>query len=164
MDRKIKTDWNAFMIIGIIFTILGAIFTTLGIALYVLLPEEGPIMLLCFGLCGMPFLLIGLIFLIWQVRKRKLAKKLVAEGNYVLAEIMEVSRNFNVNVNGRYPFIVRCKYEDSHGTVHIFQSRSLFFNPESLFRDQFVRVYLNRDNYKQYYVDIDGVLPRVENH
>ena len=164
MDRKLKFDWNAFWIIGIIFTILGAIFTALGIVLYLFVPEVGVIMLLCFGLCGMPFLLIGIIFLAQQAGKRRTAKKLLAEGNYVLAEIMEVSRNFNVNVNGRYPYVVRCKYEDSYGIVHIFRSRNLFFSPESLFRDSFVRVYVRKDNYRQYYVDIDGVLPQVENH
>ena len=50
------------------------------------------------------------------------------------------------------------------GTVHIFKSRYLYYNPESLLKNNAVRVYVDNNNYKKYYVDIDEVLPKVENH
>ena len=60
--------------------------------------------------------------------------------------------------------VVRCRYEDGSGVIHTFKSRGIFFNPEGLFKDQFIRVYVDRDDFRKYYVDIDSVLPEVRNH
>ena len=55
----------------------------------------------------------------------------------------------------------QARYQDMYGNVHIFKSRDLYFDPTDLFKDQMVKVYVDGDNYKRYYVDIDEVLPNV---
>ena len=81
-----------------------------------------------------------------------------------MAEIAETKINYNVRINGKSPYVVECQYWDMAGNAHIFKSRCLYFNPEPLFKDRMVRVYVEGDNYKNYYVDIDEVLPRVIRH
>ncbi|MGN0377779.1 MAG: hypothetical protein ACI4ED_09095 [Suilimivivens sp.] len=165
MERKAKTGVSALLIIGIIFTAIGAIFSATGLIIYFTLKEEGVILFcLIFGGIGAFFLILGLIFLIVVLQKKLRNDKLLRSGNYVMAEIMEAVLNFNVTVNGRHPYIVRCRYQDIYGNVHIFKSRDLFFNPSELLKDQMVRVYVDGENYKHYYVDIDEVLPNVIEH
>ena len=163
MERKSKTGLSALLIVGSIFTILGAVFLATGVIIYYALEEEeGAILfLLIFGGIGLLFFVLGVIFLIVELKKKLRNDKLLGAGNYVMAEVLEVTLNYNVAVNRRHPYIVRCRYQDMYGNVHIFKSRDLYFDPTDLFKDQMVKVYVDGDNYKRYYVDIDEVLPNV---
>lgn len=89
----------------------------------------------------------------------------ITRGNFYGTEKSK-SRNgrYTVRVNGKNPYIIKCKYEAIDGTVHIFKSRNLFFNPESVLKGTRVKVYTDRINYKKYYVDIDEVLPNIKIH
>ena len=166
MERKSKTGLSALLIVGSIFTILGAVFLATGVIIYYALKEEeGAILfLLIFGGIGLLFFALGVIFLIVELKKKLRNDKLLGAGNYVMAEVLEVTLNYNVAVNRRHPYIVRCRYQDMYGNVHIFKSRDLFFDPTDLFKDQMVKVYVDGENYKHYYVDIDEVLPNVIEH
>ena len=166
MERKSKTGLSALLIVGSIFTILGAVFLATGVIIYYALKEEeGAILfLLIFGGIGLLFFALGVIFLIVELKKKLRNDKLLRAGNYVMAEVLEVTLNYNVAVNRRHPYIVRCRYQDMYGNVHIFKSRDLFFDPTDLFKDQMVKVYVDGENYKHYYVDIDEVLPNVIEH
>ena len=162
MERKAKTGPSALLIVGSVFTIVGAAFLAIGVITYFALKEDGIILFtLIFGGIGLLFFVLGLIFLIVVNRKMARNNKLLKEGNYVMAEIVEVSLNYNVTVNRRHPYIVRCRYQDMYGNVNIFKSRDLFFDPTDLLKDQMVKVYVDGENYKHYYVDIDEVLPNV---
>ena len=166
MERQSKTGPSALLIVGSVFTILGAVFLATGVIIYYALEEEeGAILfLLIFGGIGLLFFVLGVIFLIVELKKKLRNDKLLNAGNYVMAQIMEVSLNYNVTVNRRHPYIVRCRYEDMYGNVHIFKSRDLFFDPTDLLKVRLVKVYVDGENYKHYYVDIDGVLPNVIEH
>ena len=166
MERKSKTGLSALLIVGSIFTILGAVFLATGVIIYYALKEEeGAILfLLIFGGIGLLFFVLGVIFLIVELKKKLRNDKLLGAGNYVMAEVLEVTLNYNVAVNRRHPYIVRCRYQDMYGNVHIFKSRDLFFNPTDLLKDRMVKVYVDGENYKHYYVDIDEVLPNVIEH
>ena len=163
MERKSKTGLSALLIVGSVFTIVGASFLAIGLIIYYALKEEeGAILfLLIFGGIGLLFFVLGVIFLIVELKKKLRNDKLLGAGNYVMAEVLEVTLNYNVAVNRRHPYIVRCRYQDMYGNVHIFKSRDLYFDPTDLFKDQMVKVYVDGDNYKRYYVDIDEVLPNV---
>ena len=84
--------------------------------------------------------------------------------NEVQRGFFDISQNYNVSVNGRHPFVVSCKYEAVDGTVHIFKSRYLYFNPEPLLKNNVVHVYVDNNSFKKYYVDIDEVLPTIVEH
>ena len=166
MERKSKIGPSALLIVGSVFTIVGASFLAIGLIIYYALKEEeGAILfLLIFGGIGLLFFALGVIFLIVELKKKLRNDKLLGAGNYVMAEVLEVTLNYNVAVNRRHPYIVRCRYQDMYGNVHIFKSRDLFFDPTDLFKDQMVKVYVDGENYKHYYVDIDEVLPNVIEH
>ena len=167
-DRKAKVGVNGTSIVGLVFTIIGAIFLVLGIALGIGLRSEMGIesfvFLFTFGGMGALFFTLGLVFLITLGNQKKNAQRLLDNGNYVVAEIFDISQNYNVSVNGRHPFVVSCTYEAVDGTVHIFKSRYLYFNPEPLLKNNVVRVYVDNDSFKKYYVDIDEVLPTIVEH
>lgn len=149
-----------YLILGIVFTILGVIFVALGIVLSLFALKE----LILLSLIGLPFLILGIAFLVYLLLLKKRQKRLISEGNYVLAGISGVQINYNVRVNRKCPYTVECTYQDSNGTIHIFQSEDIFFDPTNLFTGNMVKVYVDRDNYKKYYVDIDSVLPKVIKH
>lgn len=166
-EKKAKIGMNATFIVGLIFSIIGAIFLVLGIVLFTGLKEEMTdafMFLFIFSGIGLILFLIGILFLMIQLSKKEMSQRLLENGNYVVAEIFDITQEYNVTVNGRHPFVINCKYEAMDGTVHIFKSRYLYYNPESLLKNNAVRVYVDNNNYKKYYVDIDEVLPKVENH
>lgn len=165
MERKAKIGADALLIVGIVFSCMGALFFVIGIALsFVMSGQDAVIFLLAFGGTGFVFLAVGLIFLMVKIKKKRLCNRLLRSGNYIMAEISEVTVNYNVSVNGRSPYVVECRYQDMAGNVHIFASRCLYFNPGPLLQNQMVKVYVEGDDYKHYYVDIDEVLPKVIRH
>lgn len=117
-----------------------------------------------FGGIGLLFLVIGLICLMMLVRQINRSNRLLREGNCIMAEVSEIRRNYNITLNGRYPYRVIGRYRDMYGNIHIFKSRNLFFNPDALLKDNMVKVYVDGDSFKYYYMDIDEILPKVVEH
>ena len=162
MEKKAKIGLSASMIIGIVFTGMGVAFLTAGIVTGIILSAEGSnLFLMIFGGIGTAFLLMGLPFLVVAIRRRKQMNRVLKEGHYIMAEVCEVTRNYGVRVNNRYPFLIRCRYDDGRGNVHIFKSRNIFYVPDTLQVGCPVKVYVDPNNYKHYYMDIDEVMPKV---
>ena len=165
MEKKARIGQSALLIIGIIYTALGGTFVILGIALAALLRDSDAFMVgLIFGGIGAIFLILGIIFLIVELCKKKRSDALLASGHYVLGEVVDIAANINVNVNGRYPYHIIVQYIDPHGVRHIFRSPGLriFRDPELLGKK--VKVYVENDNFKHYYVDVDEILPKYVEH
>lgn len=166
--KKAKRGLTALLLVGIVFTTIGAAYLITTISIFLFGTEEGKsesvFLLLIFGILGIFFLLIGGISIALEIRKRISYTRMLNAGNYITAEITEVSVCYNVRVNSRHPYVVVCRYQDMEGTVHLFKSRYLFFDPQPLLKDQYVRVYVDGQNFKNYYVDIDEVLPDVVVH
>ena len=165
MEKKARIGRSALLIIGIIYTALGGTFVILGVALAALLRGSDAFMVgLIFGGIGTIFLILGIIFLVVEICKKKRSDALLASGHYVLGEVVDIAANINVNVNGRYPYHIIVQYIDPHGVRHIFKSPSLriFRDPELLGKK--VKVYVEDDNFKHYYVDVDEILPKYVEH
>ncbi|MGYP000352037423 len=165
MEKKARIGQSALLIIGIIYTALGGTFVILGIALAALLRDSDAFMVgLIFGGIGAIFLILGIIFLIVELCKKKRSDALLASGHYILGEVVDIAANINVNVNGRYPYHIIVQYIDPHGVRHIFRSPGLriFRDPELLGKK--VKVYVENDNFKHYYVDVDEILPKYVEH
>lgn len=163
-DKKVKIGISPSAIIGIVFTSIGAVFMLIAVIFF--LQDEATLFLIAVSMLivGILALIVGFIFFGNYIRKRRRIRKIVEEGYYITAEIGEVSHNYNVQVNGRNPYNIRASYTDETGCVHIFQSRNLYYNPEGMLRSQMVRIYIRRNEYKEYYMDIDSILPQVEFH
>ena len=165
MEKKARIGQSALLIIGIIYTALGGTFVILGIALAALLRDSDAFMVgRIFGGIGAIFLILGIIFLIVELCKKKRSDALLASGHYILGEVVDIAANINVNVNGRYPYHIIVQYIDPHGVRHIFRSPGLriFRDPELLGKK--VKVYVENDNFKHYYVDVDEILPKYVEH
>ena len=171
MERKVKTGLSAMMIVAITFIIVGVVFIPLGIFTGMgMMSVDGSFILFVamFGGMGLLFLTLGIVFLVLEIKKHNLSKRLLAEGYYIYAEVLEVNQNFNIQYgNHGHPYIIRCGYTDETGTLHVFKSRNITRYPGNDLIGQQVRVYLDRNdysNYKNYYVDIDEILPKVVEH
>ena len=162
MEKKAKMGLSSSMIVGIVFACMGAAFLAAGIGIGISSSgQEAHLFLLIFGGIGTAFLLMGLPFLAVAIRRRKQMNRVLKEGHYITAEVCEVTRNYGVRVNNRYPFLIRCRYDDGMGNVHIFKSRNIFYVPDTLQVGCPVKVYVDPNNYKYYYMDIDEVMPKV---
>ncbi len=164
-NKKIKNGMNARLLVGIIFALIGAAFFAAGlILLFTVTNETKMLFFLIFGGIGLVFLILGIFFLCLEGKKRNAQQKLLENGYYVEADFFDIDWDTTVNVNGRHPYFARFRYQDEYGNVHIFKSRNMFINPDTLMADRKVKVYVNGTDYKYYYVDIDEILPNIYEH
>ena len=171
MEQKIVVNKSARLIVGLVFAFIGMIFIPIGTGVHALVMRYvpgGTLFLILFAGMGSIFLAIGIILVMLEIKMRNLQNRLLAEGYYIYAEVLEVNRNLNIQYgNSGHPYVVKCGYTDENGTIHIFKSRNITRYPGNNLIGQQVRVYLDRNdynNYKNYYMDIDEILPNVVEH
>ena len=92
----------------------------------------------------------------------------------VMADIVSVraqtsldksSDNMFTGVRYREYYLVECRYKDpSTGVAHIYYSPALYFDPTELIVAKQVPVYIDRDNEKNFFVDIYQAMTPVEIH
>lgn len=119
--------------------------------------------LLFTGLGGL-FAAIGYTIVLFQIFRARRKKNLLENGRRVYAELGEIYQDTSVSVNGRYLWRVSCRYMDERGTMHIFRSDGLNFDPSGLLTGLQIPVYLEEGRPDHYAVDLDAVLPRIEIH
>ena len=166
---KKKYGWTAKGIVGFIFAPIGVFFLLLGILLRHFkagtVPGDPQIFLYVFGGMGIVFLLLGLGLLYSDLHRRSLQRRAVDGGYYVMAKIVGVKTQYNVNMNGRHPVVVECHYTDpSTGIAHVYFSRYLYTDVSDLLKSDEVPVYIDRMDDSVGYVDIDAVLPEIRVH
>ena len=110
-----------------------------------------------FGGISIPFLIIGLVFLLVLRAKKNKKRNLLQNGRMVEAVVTGGMINYNVRVNNRHPWKLECRFEDTFtGATYLFSSNNIWKDP-FLYVGQNVKVYLDRENPKKYYVDIDSL-------
>lgn len=160
---------RAFRLIGIIFFLVGAVCLLFALVLAALGARYGFsgglwIPLLPLGTLALAFGGIGAGFLVVLRRRRRLREELMSSGRCVRARVSGVLQNRSIQVNGRHPYRLLCRYTDEEGTVHEFRSQDLDFNPEGLLRSDEVDVYFDPYNMDRYYVDVQRILPEIRMH
>lgn len=169
MEKK-KYGWTVFGIIGFIFTPIGLLFVILGPSLWQSKsvtwqhPDDPVVFLSVFGGVGGLFLLLGLVFLFLDIRRRYRLRRAYEGGNRVDAEILGTVEQRNVNMPGGHPRMVECAWTDSSGVVHVYRSRYLYTNVTKLLKSDTVPVYIDRYDESVGFVDIDAVLPEIRIH
>ncbi len=178
--KKFGLETRGF--VGGILMAIGSALTLLGLAVLVVDQADGS-----FGLGGM-FLIIFLIVFVGtglamffagvhiflQDKRRVDGLREAYENNrYVMADIVDVraqtsstktSDNMFTGVRYREYYLVECRYKDSAGVTHIYYSPSLYFDPTEMIIAKQVPVYIDRDNDKNFFVDIYKALSPVEIH
>ena len=105
---------------------------------------------------------IGTGFLVYDYRKRINRERLVSNGYYEVATIVGIEQNPYVRVNRHHPYHVVCHIERS-GVLHEYRSEGFYHHPGANIGDP-VPVYLDRQNDKNYYVDVESIAPAVVRH
>lgn len=149
---------NPFMIMGRVFAIIGGCLLLVCLVLFAALYERENdiwLFLLPFGINGMVFLSIGLVFWLVQRRKRLLQEQLLSQGEAISAQVLGLEPNPSVRINGRCPMRLICRYEEN-GTSYLCRSENLQGYPR-LCQDT-VTVYRDPYNIKRYYVDVSTAI------
>jgi len=168
-----KMGWTVYGIIGFIFAPMGFLFTMIGLVVgqsgrFGRIRWKGnsdpAIFTAVFCGIGGLFLLLGLVFLAVDIRRRYLLRRAYEGGNCVDAQILGVVTQRNVNMAYGQPRMVEAAWTDPNGVVHIYHSRYLKTDVTKLLKSATVPVYIDRHNENIGYVDIDAVLPEIRIH
>ena len=164
----VKVIFGIFAVIGVVLIIVGILWAVFGSRFMIDHgnPEND---MLKFGLylgssifigMGVIFASVGVFPLIGMSRRSSAKKKLIASGQYIYATVESIQYNENHTVNGQHPFVVYCTYRDDYrDIVYRFKSEDIWTNPEYVIRPgSEIKVFADRQNYKNYHVDIEGIL------
>ena len=146
---------RALTLVGAIFAPIGAIFLTIGIVLMIKLPADERLAFIVFPILGGIFFILGCVLIISSFSKSRRNAALLENGEPVSAEILDVERNFNVEMNGRNPYRVVCRYYED-GTAFICRSENIWEYPE--LSGNTVTVWRDPADRKKYFVDLENVL------
>ena len=90
-------------------------------------------------------------------------KKLMEYGRYVMADIVDIDVNryqtVQMGTMEMHPYFIVCSYVDGNGVEYTFKSKSLYYNPSGLLRSNQLKVYVDLEKPRKYYVDTDAILP-----
>lgn len=110
------------------------------------------------GVFALIFGLIGLGYHIVRKVGHSRKERLKQSGQLVQAGFIAVDINSVVSVNRRHPFFIRCEWKDPlTGITHPFKSGFIWSDPTPYIdRDKKIDVYVDRNTFKKYYVDISS--------
>ena len=107
---------------------------------------------------GIVFAGIGTAFMAVKHRQEQKTRLLQATGDVIEAEITDIRENMNKTMNGQHPIVISCRYRTSGGRVYLFQSGSFWYASYEIDMKKKIRVYVDRNNPSNYYVDVDSVV------
>lgn len=166
MENTIKMGKGVLFWLGIIYAILGGIFVVVGISVGVGLSSisDSRIIAAIFSGIGGIFLVLGIVFLLIEHRKNRAAQYLIERGHYIIGEVSDCQINYNIRLNNRHPFIAIVRYLAPDGTVHLFKSRNIYQYPDPAFWGRPVKIYVDGDDFRHYYVDTEEFLSNIIEH
>lgn len=146
-----------------IFLGIGVLLAAVTVGVYAASHEKA--VLVAIGVQAVVWLLIGGIGLGVVYGKVRRDRTLMETGNCVKAKVTEIYQDRSMNMNGRSPFRVSCQYTDEGTqTIYVFRSNPLWFDPTSNLTGATVDVYVDYNNFKKYYVNVESLMSgyRVE--
>jgi len=157
-----KNEKSFLKFFGIPFICTGSGLSVLGLILFPIVMPLWWTALIPFGI-GMIFLIAGGIC--WSIYKTRQSKKndLLSKSDFVMAEVEDIDIDFHQRVKidriDMNPYYIVCRYVDSNGKEYRFRSKSLLYNPSGLMKNNQIKVYVDLENPKKYYVDTNEILP-----
>lgn len=113
------------------------------------------------GVIGGVCLLVGIILVIVFMPRNKKVKEY---GIRYEADILNITMNRNVRVNGRHPYIVDCQVVDAFtGVTSLYRSKNIYEDID-VYGIVKVPVYVDPKNPSKYYVDIDEAIERAKKY
>ena len=170
---KTASTSKIYLLCGFIFAFVGSLFVLISIFLARNLVNleshsRGNVKALpvIFALVGIAEIFVACILFSFLYRKASLKRKLLRDGDYIMADITGFPVDYSVRVNRRPTYRMECSYQDPKtGTVHIFNGENFLFNPSAYISQRKIRVYVDRESdYAQYFVDTASVCPEIKRH
>lgn len=108
---------------------------------------------------GVIFALVGIVPLIFMYKGKQRIKNLIETGYYIYAVVDSVEKNYGYSRNRQHPYMAYCTHEDEEtGKKYKFQSPPMWKNPDPVIQvGTRLKVYVERNNYANYYVDVDSL-------
>ena len=82
---------------------------------------------------------------------------------FIWAEIDYVSQA-SVRINHRYCFILHCSFISDEGELITMKSGLLEFDPTEILSEGLVKVWINKSNLQEYYVDVEISIFEAKKH
>ena len=113
------------------------------------------------GILGITFFLFGGSIFLFDKRRANLLEHLKLNGTRIEADFQSVGENTSLKVNGRNPFQIILQWQNpATNKLHIFISDNIWFDPTHFIITDKIKVLIDRNNPKKYYVDL-SFLPEV---
>lgn len=106
---------------------------------------------------GGVFAVIGSAFLISNINKAALRKRLIRDGEQLSGTIINVSRNYSVRINGVCPYKAECEVIDPYSGEKYLYSSDNYMTDICYMAGKTVTVYVDPNNRKKYYIDLESV-------
>ena len=137
--------------LGIIFLCIGTLGVLGSLILCFIVPSLW-LFSIIFGSVLAVFLIVGIICMIIYTTKKGKKEKLIANGKYIYADIVDIDVNVYQKVQidriSMNPYFIVCKYVEANGKEHLFKSKSLLYNPSALITEKQLKVYVDLKNPK----------------
>ena len=159
-EKKIIDYQNVDSInsIYIFFLIVGILFFSVSMIMFLYNDPNTTSIAVLFGIISLFAIFVGikpLILLFGKIGKRN---RLDRKGQAIDARIESVQLDSSYMVNHKNPFVIYCTYEDRfEDVIYRFRSGHLWEDPSGYCEiGSDIKVVVNPDNYKEYYVDVEG--------
>lgn len=111
------------------------------------------------GLGGL-FFMIGMTIFVLNILSVRNKKSLMTNGDVMTGTITNVKVNTAVIINGMHPFKAECESTDPYsGEKYLFSSNNIMEDITGLTGSE-VKIYVDKNNRRKYYVDIKDLLNR----
>jgi hypothetical protein len=100
----------------------------------------------------------GFGILYYWYRKKRIRIYLLERGSKIKANISSVETDITLNSNGRNPFVVQAEAQID-GTLYLFNSQSVWFDPSPYLKGSQVDIYYLQENPETYFMDL-SFLPK----
>ena len=159
MGIRANTGLSALKLLSLIFIAIGGTFLAVAVMIRLnLYGEELSVLTGIFAAVGAVLVLFG-ILLMWVAGKQKTgAQKLMARGEFVTGEIVDMVPDYSITVLGGHPmrFTVRCL--ESDGTEHLLKSEPMRMQEDPGILGRQGKVYVKNGSFRKYHVDMESLL------
>lgn len=112
------------------------------------------------GVLGAVFFAIGAGIMLFSNLGQNNKSKLISSGDAVMADFQNVELNKSFSANNTHPYQILAQWLNPRtNEIHIFKSENIWFDPTSHIKNKKIKVYIEPNNPKKYYVDI-SFLPK----
>lgn len=117
-----------------------------------------------FFLTGTVVLIAGICLKRQDTILERKKQYLLKYGKRISAKVIGVETDYHFRRNYSYAKTLVCQYGAPDGTIHIFKSEPIWVDLPNDLKSETVIVYINQEDFSNYYVDLSSVMPAIKVH